>query len=57
MLNSEIYMPADYVICRGEIGEEMFFIAEGSLLILTKSLRVKMKKLKGEYVGELALFS
>jgi CRP-like cAMP-binding protein len=57
-LKPEIYLPGDYIIYKGDIGEEMFFIAEGSVDVLTPDNKhVKIKLGKKDYIGELALLN
>lgn len=57
-LTSEIYLPGDFVIVKGEIGEEMFFIVEGGLHVLSSDSDEFLYRIeKGGYIGELALVS
>jgi hypothetical protein len=35
VLKSVIYLPSDYIIYKGDVGEEMYFIAEGSVYVLS----------------------
>lgn len=52
-----VYMPGDYIIIRNDIGEEMFFIIEGEVNVLTVREDETLATLKsGEYFGEIALF-
>ena len=31
----QVFLPADFIICRGEIGNEMFFLREGCAGVFT----------------------
>lgn len=54
----EIYLPADYIIFKNDIGKEMFFIIEGSVDVLTPDNKKVANKLgPGNYVGEMALLT
>jgi hypothetical protein len=35
-LGSGIFLPGDYIIYKGDVGEEMYFIAEGSVYVLSQ---------------------
>jgi len=35
VLESVIFLPGDYIIYRGETAKEMYFIAEGSVIVLS----------------------
>lgn len=51
-----IFFPHDYVIYKNDIGEDMYFIVEGSVDVLSSNGKVVVKTLeKGSYIGELAL--
>ena len=59
-LKTTIYLPDDFIIREGEIGNEMYFIMNGIAKIVIKtensnkpSLQIFLKK--GEYFGEIAL--
>ena len=57
-LEYAMYLPRDYIVCRNDIGEEMYFIIEGNVLVLTPredSVIAVLKK--GNYFGEIALFT
>ena len=57
-LTSEIYLPGDFVIVKGEIGEEMFFVVEGGLHVLSSETDEYLYRIeKGGFIGELALIS
>ena len=57
VLKQTIYLPEDFIILKGDIGEEMYFIAEGSVLILAADKRTVISTLsKGAYFGEMAIF-
>ena len=57
VLKQTIYLPGDFIILKGDIGEEMYFIAEGSVLILAADKRTVISTLsKGAYFGEMAIF-
>jgi len=36
VLESVIFLPGDYIIYKGDYGDEMYFIAEGSVYILSQ---------------------
>ena len=51
-------MKQDYIIYRGDIGEEMFFIVTGSVHIMSSNEEKVLATLKeDDYFGEIALFS
>jgi CRP-like cAMP-binding protein len=57
-LRAEIYLPGDFVICKGEIGEEMFFVSEGGLHVLTEENDdISQQISPGGFVGELGLIT
>mmetsp|Transcript_3668 Transcript_3668/g.496 ORF Transcript_3668/g.496 Transcript_3668/m.496 type:complete len:107 (-) Transcript_3668:441-761(-) len=57
-LRPHIYLPNDYIIYKDDIGEEMYFIIEGVVNILSPDNNSILKRLtKGDYVGELALLT
>ncbi|CAI2367548.1 unnamed protein product [Moneuplotes crassus] len=52
-----IYLPGDFIILKDDIGEEMYFIAEGSVYILAADKRTVLNTLtQGYYFGEMAIF-
>ena len=56
VLESTIYLPGDFILYKGEIGEEMYFIAEGSVRILSDDKQTINKSLhKGSFFGETAI--
>jgi len=56
-LDYVVYMPGDYIIIRNDIGEEIFFIIEGQVKVLTAREDETLVTLKpGDYFGEIALF-
>lgn len=57
-LEYAMYLPRDYIIFRNDIGEEMYFIIEGNVLVMTPredTVIVILKK--GNFFGEIALFT
>lgn len=34
VLSTHVFLPGDYIINKGEIGEEMYFIVDGEVLII-----------------------
>lgn len=56
VLKSVIFLPGDYIIYKGDVGEEMYFIAEGSVYILSHDKQTVIVTLnKGAYFGEIAI--
>lgn len=56
-LEFTVYMPGDYIIIKDDIGEEMFFILEGNVNVLSVSDDEIIATLKsGDYFGEIALY-
>jgi CRP-like cAMP-binding protein len=56
-LEQTIYLPGDFIILKDDIGEEMFFIAEGSVYILAADKRTVLNTLtQGCFFGEMAIF-
>ena len=52
-----MYLPGDYIINKGEIGEHMYFIVDGEVLIIAADKQTVVNKLrKGQYFGEIAIF-
>ena len=57
VLESHVYLPGDYIINKGEIGERMYFIVDGEVLIIAADKQTVVNKLrKGQYFGEIAIF-
>ena len=57
-LKAEIYLPADYLIYKDDIGEEMYFIEIGSVNIISPDNSKVIKSLnKGDFFGEMALIN
>ena len=57
VLKQTIYLPGDFIILKGDIGEEMYFIVEGTINILAADKRTVLNTLvKGSYFGEMAIF-
>ena len=57
-LQYAMYLPKDYIILRRDVGEEMYFILEGSVQVLTpREDDVLVRLRKGDYFGEIALFT
>jgi CRP-like cAMP-binding protein len=57
-LKPQFYLPSDYVIYKDDIGEEMYFIVEGVVNVMTPDCRKVVKELgKGSYVGEISLMT
>mmetsp|Transcript_35091 Transcript_35091/g.80832 ORF Transcript_35091/g.80832 Transcript_35091/m.80832 type:complete len:844 (-) Transcript_35091:40-2571(-) len=62
-LSDQVFLPADFIICRGEIGSEMFFLREGCAGVFT-CIRAphwddeEIKRVeKGSHFGEIALLT
>ena len=57
VLQGHVYLPGDYIINKGEMGEEMYFIVEGEVVIVAADKQSVVTKLrKGQYFGEIAIF-
>ena len=57
-LRPEIYLPHDYLIYKDDVAEEMYFIIEGSVDIITTDNKRILKSLStGDFVGEMALLN
>lgn len=57
-LRPQTYLPHDYLIYQDDIGEEMYFIIEGIVIVLDPDgKKIRTKLTKGNYVGEMALLS
>lgn len=56
-LKPMVLTPGDCVFKAGEIGNEMYFIINGTIKVLTKDLKTKLSVLSdGDFFGEVALF-
>lgn len=56
-LDQTIYLPGDFIILKDDIGDEMYFIAEGVVYILAADKRTVLNTLNdGCYFGEMAIF-
>jgi CRP-like cAMP-binding protein len=56
-LEQTIYLPGDFIILKDDIGEEMYFIAEGTVYIIAADKRTVINSLgRGRYFGEIAIF-
>lgn len=56
VLESCIYLPGDFILYKGDMGEEMYFIAEGSVRQLSDDKQTINKSLhKGSFFGETAI--
>jgi len=56
VLESVIFLPGDYIIYKGDFGDEMYFIAEGSVFVLSQDKQTVIASLtKGAFFGEIAL--
>jgi CRP-like cAMP-binding protein len=56
VLESTIYLPGDFILYKGDIGEEMYFIAEGSVRSLSDDKQTITRSLhKGSFFGETAI--
>lgn len=57
VLSTHVYLPSDYIINKGDVGEEMFFIVDGEVKVIASDKRTIVAKLgKGQYFGEIAIF-
>lgn len=57
VLKQTIYLPGDLIILKDDIGDEMYFIAEGVVYILAADKRTVLNTLnKGAFFGEMAIF-
>ena len=46
VLSTHVFLPGDYIINKGEIGEEMYFIVDGEVLIIAADKQTVVTKLK-----------
>lgn len=57
VLQAVIFLPGDFIISKGEIGEKMFFLADGTAYVLLEDKQTIVEVLyRGDYFGEHALF-
>jgi len=62
-LSDQVFLPADFIICRGDIGNEMYFLREGFAGVFTCQRAPhweddEIKKVeKGSHFGEIALLT
>jgi len=57
VLKNSTFLPGDYIIYKDSIGEEMYFIVEGSVYIIAEDNQTVLNTLEmGQYFGEVALF-
>ncbi|CAK9047612.1 Cyclic nucleotide-gated cation channel alpha-3 (Cone photoreceptor cGMP-gated channel subunit alpha) (Cyclic nucleotide-gated channel alpha-3) (CNG channel alpha-3) (CNG-3) (CNG3) [Durusdinium trenchii] len=62
-LSDQVFLPADFIICRGDIGNEMYFLREGYAGVFTCQRAPhwedeEMKRVeKGSHFGEIALLT
>ena len=55
-LESAIFLPLDYVIYKDDMGDEMYFLVEGKVHVLSEdNSRVAAVLEKGSFFGEMAL--
>lgn len=53
-----LFLPNDYIIYKGDIGEEMYFLIEGQVQVLGPDEFTVLTTLNdGDYFGEIALFT
>ncbi len=55
LLKTRFFIPGDRIITSGDIGEEMFFIADGAVRVILKDKDVTLGT--GDFFGELALIT
>lgn len=55
LLKTRIFVPGDRIIIRGDIGDEMFFIADGAVSVVLSEGDVTLGT--GDFFGELALIT
>jgi len=53
----DAFAPGDFIIRKGDIGRELYFVMKGSCLVLSDTLVELAVKYMGEYFGEVALLS
>ncbi|GBG32167.1 Cyclic nucleotide-gated cation channel [Hondaea fermentalgiana] len=55
-LQQQLYLPGDYIIKHGEIGDEMYFVVKGTVQAMNKTETVLYTVLsEGSFFGEIAL--
>jgi len=56
MLTAAIFLPGDYIMYKGELGDEMYFMAEGTAFVLLEDKQTVVQTLtRGDHFGEMAL--
>lgn len=54
----KVFMPGDFVVCRGDASEEFFIINEGAVCVLSEDGKDKLAVLsKGKFFGEMGLLT
>eukprot|EP00736_Rhodelphis_marinus_P008744 Rmarinus@m.27151 len=56
-LITRIYLPKEYVVVEGELGQEMYFIAHGQVEVLDKDMQRVVMLFDGDFFGERALLN
>ena len=57
VLRNAIFLPGDYIIYKDDVGDEMYFIAEGTVFVIGEDKRTVFTTLgRGQYFGEMAMF-
>ncbi|MFA6506038.1 MAG: cyclic nucleotide-binding domain-containing protein [Treponemataceae bacterium] len=55
-MRAVVYLPGDYIIKKGELGEDMFFISQGSVNVVSEDEKTVYATLgAGSFFGEMAL--
>jgi voltage-gated potassium channel len=55
-LRPEVFLPGDFIFKKGDVGNCMYFICNGSIDVLSEDEKSTLAKLKdGDYFGEIAL--
>ena len=57
MLEHIVYLPGDCIIRHGTYGDSMYFISSGTVVIRDQKYQLQQRLSKGNYFGDLALFS
>ena len=55
LLRTRLFVPGDRIIAKGDIGDEMFFIADGAVKVILEDQDVTLGT--GDFFGELALIT